>query len=796
MRNYQCYLAFIFAIEEINRNPHLLPNTSLGFDLYHVQRGEWDFLSYVFHMLTEMGRIIPNYTCRMENKTVALLTGPSWKTSAHIGRLLNLYKYPQVMDVAFSFGTYAAILSDRSQFSSVYQTALTDTSLALGIASLMIHYSWTWVGLFLVDNQKGAHILSYLTEEFSRNRVCVAFVKMMPENLLSFHSEHKGNIELMRSTSVNVVFIYDDAESLHCLMLYSTYIFYTWKVWVMNSQCDVSNNDDAFIFDLLHGSLFYAHHHDEISDFKKFVQTYSPYKYPEDHHLSCFWHKFFNCSLSLPDGKISGNCLPNASLELLPSNLWEMDMTEETYNIYNSVYAVAHSLHEMIVKQVQMPAHGNGMLNVHPWELHRFLNKIHFKNGAGHHLVLDSPMNLNEEYDIINFWNFPKGLQQKIKVGTFSPQAPQGQQLLLSDHMIQWAIGFTELPRSVCSENCVPGFRKSPQEGKAICCYDCTQCPDNEISNDTDMDNCVKCPETHYANTQQNHCLQKDVTFLSYEDPLGMALSCIALGCSIFTVCVLGVFVKHHHTPIVKANNRGLTYTLLITLTFCFLCPLLFIGRQNKVTCILQQSTFAILFTVALSTVLAKTVTVVLAFKVTVPGRMVRWLMISRAPNFIIPICTLIQLGLCGVWLSISPPFVDPDAHSEHGHIIIVCNKGSTVAFYCVLGYLCFLALGSYSMAYLSMNLPDTFNEAKLLAFSMLMFFSVWVTFLPVYHSTKGKVMVAMEISSILASSAGLLGCIFAPKCYIILLRPDKNSLHFIKKEAQISKLQLNPCVS
>ncbi|MEJ1281852.1 vomeronasal 2 receptor 96 [Cricetulus griseus] len=298
------------------------------------------------------------------------------------------------------------------------------------------------------------------------------------------------------------------------------------------------------------------------------------------------------------------------------------------------------------------------------------------------------------------------------------------------------------------------------------------------------MDNCVKCPETHYANTQQNHCLQKDVTFLSYEDPLGMALSCIALGCSVLTAGVLGVFVKHHHTPIVKANNRGLTYTLLITLTFCFLCSLLFIGRQNKVTCILQQSTFAILFTVALSTVLAKTVTVVLAFKVTVPGRMVRWLMISRAPNFIIPICTLIQLGLCGVWLSISPPFVDPDAHSEHGHIIIVCNKGSTVAFYCVLGYLCFLALGSYSMAYLSMNLPDTFNEAKLLAFSMLMFFSVWVTFLPVYHSTKGKVMVAMEIFSILASSAGLLGCIFAPKCYVILLRPDKNSLHFIKKEA------------
>ncbi|EGW08669.1 Vomeronasal type-2 receptor 26 [Cricetulus griseus] len=84
----------------------------------------------------------------------------------------------------------------------------------------------------------------------------------------------------------------------------------------------------------------------------------------------------------------------------------------------------------------------------------------------------------------------------------------------------------------------------------------------------TDMDNCVKCPESHYANAQQTHCLEKAVTFLAYENPLGMALSCIALGCSVLTVGVLGVFVKHHHTPIVKANNQALTYILLITLTF------------------------------------------------------------------------------------------------------------------------------------------------------------------------------------------------------------------------------------
>lgn len=294
----------------------------------------------------------------------------------------------------------------------------------------------------------------------------------------------------------------------------------------------------------------------------------------------------------------------------------------------------------------------------------------------------------------------------------------------------------------------------------------------------------MECPESHYANTQRNYCLRKSVTFLAYKDPLWIALTFMALGFFVLTAGVLGVFVKYHHTPIVKANNQVLTYILLVTLAFCFLCPLLFIGYPNTATCILQQSTFSLLFTVALSTVLAKTMTVVLAFKVTVPRRMVRWLMISKALNFIIPICTFIQFVLTGIWLSTFPPFIDSYAHSEHGHIIILCNKGSVVAFHCVLGYLCCLALGSYILAYHSMKLPDTFNEAKFLTFSMLMFFSVWVTFLPVYHSTNGKVMVAMEAFSVFVSSAALLGCIFVPKYYIILLRPERNSLHCIRQNA------------
>ena len=149
---------------------------------------------------------------------------------------------------------------------------------------------------------------------------------------------------------------------------------------------------------------------------------------------------------------------------------------------------------------------------------------------------------------------------------------------------------------------------------------------------------------------------------------------------------------------------------------------------------------------------------------------------------YVFPMCSLVQVMICGVWLGTSPPPLRW-THSEPKELLIMCSKGSVTAFSCVLGHPGSLALGTFSWAFLARNLPDTFSEAKFLTFSMLVLLSVWVTFLPIYHSTKGKVMVAVEIISILASSAGLLGCIFAPKCYIVLIRTDKNSLKSLKNK-------------
>ncbi|XP_059109853.1 vomeronasal type-2 receptor 116-like [Peromyscus eremicus] len=767
-------LALAFSLDEVNRNLDLLPNMSFVFEF---PEGSCKTVSKSYRRVPlseENRKFPPNYNCFKDTMCLVMLSGPNLATSAMFALYQDPYRSQQVLRL--TYGPFHTILSDHEKFPYLYQMAPKDTALPLAMVSLMLHFNWNWIGLAILDNDEGTQFLSHLRREMEKNRVCFAFVSMIPGNTHLYMSRAEMYYNRIMTSSTNIVIIYGDTDSTLAVSFRMWESLGIQRIWVTTSQWDVTTSKRDLTLDSSHGTLAFAHHHSEISGFKKFVQTLNPLKYTDEYLTRLGWMNF-NCEVSASKCETLKNCSSNASLQWLMRQTFDVAFSDDSYDIYNAVYAVAHAVHEMLLQQVD---DGKGHYGT-CLKLHSFLRKTHFTNPVGEKVNMNQREKQQGEYDIFQIWNFPNGFGFKVKIGEFSPYFPYGQQLHIYEDVIEWSTGNRQMPPSVCSADCGPGFRKFLQEGNAACCFDCIPCPENEVSNETNVDKCVRCPEDQYANREQDQCIHKAVIFLNYEDPLGMALALMALWFSAFTVLIFGVFVKHHDTPIVKANNRNLSYILLISLMFCFLCPLLFIGQPNSATCAMQQITFGVVFTVAVSTVLAKTVTVLLAFTVTAPGRRMRFFLISRAPNYIIAICTLIQIILCAIWLRVSPPSINIDAHSVHGQIIIVCDKGSVTAFYCVLGYHGSLAFGSFIVAFLARNLPDKFNEAKLLTFSMLLFCSVWVTFLPVYHSTRGKVMVVVEVFSILSSSAGLLGCIFIPKCYIILFKPERNSLEKIR---------------
>uniref|UniRef100_F6VYP8 G-protein coupled receptors family 3 profile domain-containing protein n=2 Tax=Ornithorhynchus anatinus TaxID=9258 RepID=F6VYP8_ORNAN len=659
-----------------------------------------------------------------------------------------------------------------------------------GIARLLLYFGWTWVSLIVSNNVQSEIFARDLTQEMSQHGVCVALTERIPEP--DYYGTRQVEIlyQKLNDLSANVAVVYGDIDSIITFKWVVSMVCVIGKVWIHLAHFDdtVINNYNL-PSNSFEGSLSFSIHTDDVPSFQDFLLAVNPSKYPNDVFLKDFWEIRLGCYFEVSQQKRDSTCTGNESFYELNLHKTDMELTGLKHTLYSAMYKVARALHEMLLSRSEMETSGTEDTVVpHPWQLHSFLRQRQLNANTGEEQYTDGHTQSVLSYDILNLQILKMGTLIRVKIGEFKPQASLGNDLIINKEAILWNSGFLQTPPgSVCSNSCLPGFRKTSLEGKAICCYDCTPCPDGEISNLTDSTHCLKCPVDEYPNVQRDRCLPKVMAFLAYDELLGIVLVSTALSFSLVTALTLGIFIKHRNSPIVRANNRGLSYILLMSLMFSFLCSLIFIGRPSTVSCLLRQTAFGIIFSVAVALVLAKTITVVLAFRATKPGSRFRGWMLPRVSNCVVLICSLNQVTICGVWLGTSPPFPDFNTQAEFGHIILECNEGSITAFYCVLGYMGFLALVSFTVAFLARNLPDTFNEAKFITFSMLVFCSVWISFLPTYLNTKGKAMVAVEIFSILASSLGLLGCIFGPKVYVILLRPDRN-----KRDQLLRKLNVN----
>ncbi|XP_060112536.1 vomeronasal type-2 receptor 26-like [Heteronotia binoei] len=764
---YQHVLALAFAVKEINENPEILPNITLGFHMYDSYYSDQMTYRTTLDLLYKFHRYFPNYRCDSQKNVIAIIGGLGADISFHIADISVLYKIPQL-----TYGSFAPEERDAGRSPSFYRMVPNEAYQHMGIIWLLQHFRWTWVGLYVVNDESGEHFLQTLEPLLSQNRICLAFTETVP-NQAHWNDMHYINVvaslmfQPFQDRRANVYILYGESKTLVGLMTLlhigdGAYMENATlrKVWIMTAQVDfaLTGLTKAQDFQFFHGSLSFMIHSKELLGFQTFLEDIKPDWKEGDGFFPDFWEQAFYCSVPNPQEPMDAFavCTGAERLESLPGPLFEMHMTGHSYSIYNAVYAIAHALHAMSAFRFGHRAMADSqrfeLHNFQPWQLHPFLQGISFNNSAGETVSFNVNWEVGTGFDIINLVTFPNTSFARV------------------------------VPVSVCNDYCQPGYQKKKKEGEKFCCYDCVHCPEGKITDGIDMVDCIRCSEEQYPSKDQDGCIPKVITFLSFDEPLGISLASVAVSFSLVTVLVLGTFMKHKNTPIVKANNRDITYTLLVSLLICFLSSLLFLGYPKKVTCFFRQSAFGIIFSVAISCVLAKTITVIVAFMVTKPGFSMRKWMGKRLSISIILTCSLMQSGLCVVWLGSSPPFPHFDTQSLTTEIVAECNEGSVFMFYIVLGYMGLLSLISLTVAFLARKLPDTFNEAKFITFSMLVFCSVWLSFVPTYLSSKGKHMVAVEIFSILSSSAGLLACIFFPKCYIIVLKPELNKREQLKR--------------
>uniref|UniRef100_A0A3Q3K6M5 G-protein coupled receptors family 3 profile domain-containing protein n=1 Tax=Monopterus albus TaxID=43700 RepID=A0A3Q3K6M5_MONAL len=764
---FQLAQAIIFTIEEINNSTDLLPSISLGYKIYDNCDSMTKSVKVALALANgnEVVSVPTEAPCTRPGQVQAIMGETSSSPCVAIATVIGPFHIPEISHFAT-----CACLSDKTKYPSFLRTIPSDNYQSRALAQLLKHFGWTWVGAIRSNNDYGNNGMTTFTETAQQLGICleysVSFHKTDPSDKIKKiigiinASTSKVIVAFLSSTDMNVL--------LHVLSQHNL-TGYQWvgtESWIMDS--DIAEKDTHHILDGAIGlSIPKAH----VSGMREFILDVKPLNSSGSELFTEFWENLFNCKFKQSNSSAENQreCTGHEDLTGVQNSFTDMSLMPIFNNVYKGVYAVAHALHIILGCNETC----NYSVQLDPL---KHIRKIYFKTKEGDEVYFDENGDPPAKYEIINWQPTENGIVDFVTVGLYDASLPADKPLSLQHNSFIWAQNSQQVPVSVCSEKCPPGTRKVLQKEKPVCCYDCIRCAEGEISNMTDSITCEHCHPESWSNDRRDACVKKEAEFLSHEEIMGVLLTAAALFGTWMTAVVAAIFFTYRTTPIVRANNSELSFLLLFSLTLCFLCSLTFIGRPSEWSCMLRHTAFGITFVLCISCVLGKTIVVLMAFRATLPGsNVMKWFGPAQQRLSVVAF-TLIQVVICILWLTISPPFPFKNFTQFKDKIILECALGSAVGFWAVLGYIGLLAILCFILAFLARKLPDNFNEAKLITFSMLIFCAVWITFIPAYVSSPGKFSVAVEIFAILASSFGLLICTFIPKCYIILLKPEKNT--------------------
>uniref|UniRef100_A0A8C9TU13 G-protein coupled receptors family 3 profile domain-containing protein n=1 Tax=Scleropages formosus TaxID=113540 RepID=A0A8C9TU13_SCLFO len=761
--------AMTFATEEINNSTELLPGIRLGYQIYDSCASVSLATKAAFQLINGLESTFSLSAPCYKSATVSAIVAESGSTtSIAMARVLSPFGIAQV-----SYFATCACLSNKQQYPTFSRTIPSDQFQAAALVQLVKHFGWTWIGVVHSDSDYGNSGMAAFQAAAKTEGICIeyseAFYRTNPLSRI------QRVAEVIQRSTARVVVAFVTPGDMIVLLKELLELNLPPLQWV-GSESWITNSDMTR-FHIFLGAVGFGIRRAVIPGLRTFLLDLSPAQASASPILREFWESAFRCRLaSGPVGPGERVCNGSESLQQLQNAYTDTSQLRITNMVYKAVYAVAHGLHSLVCTQ----KNGSTLqcdrgMKLNPlqvqhaprvmWVLEH-IRKVNFTLN-GNLVFFDANGDPVATYELVNWQLSEHGQVEFVTVGLCSTVI-----VFYADMLHVCVCKSLQVPKSVCSESCPPGTRKAVQRGKPVCCYDCVPCAEDEINS---LD-CVRCPSDAWPNPQGDACIPKPIEFLSFSEYLGIILAASSVVGACLAIAIAAVFYLHKDTPIVRANNSELSFLLLFSLTLCFLCSLTFIGRPSQWSCMLRHTVFGVTFVLCISCVLGKTIVVLMAFRATLPGsNVMKWFGPPQQRLSVLAF-TLIQVLICVLWLTFSPPFPNKNMKYYKDKIILECDVGSAVGFWAVLGYIGLLSLMCFVLAFLARKLPDNFNEAKFITFSMLIFCAVWITFIPAYVSSPGKFTVAVEIFAIISSSCGLVMCIFVPKCFIILFKPEKNT--------------------
>ncbi|XP_037551204.1 G-protein coupled receptor family C group 6 member A-like [Nematolebias whitei] len=767
--NVQTFLhtqAMIYAIEEINqRTPSLLPNLTLGYDIYDtcgdVSLAIRETLQLMNNQSDPKSCLLPEHINLplLETQTKAVIGERYSEVSTAVARILALTSVTQI-----SYASTSAILSNKFKFPTFFRTVPSDEFQTKAIFELVKEFNWKTVAIVGSDDEYGKRGSDQLEYIFRNNYVCVALVEILSSDFLERNSNTADKVmNLIKKieTSVAEAIILFTTDIIVDTILTGVIANNLNRTWIASDSWSTSLKISKTPGIENIGQVFgFTFKRNEVPGFREHVRSmfngrtndlleYHMNQYPScsddsEEEIKC------NCSMTCSDPNCLASCVDY----------------DESYSIYLAVQVIAEGLRRLLncdnqscertdftafqlLKEIQ-----NTSITVNT-------TNVYFHNGDP-----------NFGYDIV-YWNKSES-NQGVTVEPIGEYWP-GRNISLPDKLSA-RMNSGKVTVFNCFKTCAPG--QMLQITSRPCCFECVPCQQGHVSNGQCTE-CVRCEGLTYSSQLKDKCLEKTDDYLFWTDPVSIILSIVA-SLAIIIIIVFAIVIRLNcHTPVVKAVGGHLCFLELLSLLLNASLTFTFPGKPTKNTCV-GIPLFGFGFAMCMSCILANLFQIMMGFNFDVRFR--SWIKRIHQPVVVVVIISGIQLAVSVTWLILFLPC--PIEEQTSTTILHQCDTShkfqkffaATVTYNALLGFVCFL------FAFKSKKLPDLYKNALLVTISMVLFLTIWIIFLPLFLTLEGRYKPAISGVAILISTYSILGCHLAPKCYIMVFRKELNNQNAISE--------------
>uniref|UniRef100_A0A3B1IYU1 Metabotropic glutamate receptor 1 n=1 Tax=Astyanax mexicanus TaxID=7994 RepID=A0A3B1IYU1_ASTMX len=763
--------AMMHTLDRINADTNILPNITLGCEIrdscWHSAVALEQSIEFIRDTLVSAEEEESMSKCAADGggmpmkgkKPIVGLIGPgSSSVAIQVQNLLQLFNIPQIAYSATSMD-----LSDKSLYKYFMRVVPSDAQQARAMVDIVKRYNWTYVSAIHTEGNYGESGMEAFKDMAAKEGICIAHSDKIYSN--AGEQSFDRLLEKLRShlPKARVVACFCEGMTVRGILMAMRRRRLVGEFLLVGSDgwADRYDVTDGYQREA-EGGITIKLQSAYVTWFDDYYLKLQPDTNQRNPWFVEFWQHRFQCRLKghpQENTKYNRTCTKKESLGHHYAQDTKMGF------VINAIYSMAYGLHAM--QKTLCPGYKGlceAMRPIDGRKLLEFLMRTNFTGVSGEVVLFDENGDSPGRYEIMNFKQMSEEDYSYIHVGSWDNSG-----LKMNDEEI-WANN-SAIIRSVCSEPCEKAQIKVIRKGEVSCCWTCTPCKDNEYV--FDEYTCRACELGSWPTDDLTGCEPIPVQYLLWGDPEPIAAVVFACLGLLATIFVMLIFVRFHDTPVVKSSSRELCFIILAGICLGYLCTFCLIAKPHVVYCYLQRLGIGLSPAMSYSALVTKTnriARILAGSKKKICTKKPRF-MSACAQLVIAFILIFLQLAIIVALFIMEPPQVIYDYPSIR-EVHLICNT-TTLGVVAPLGYNGLLILSCTFYAFKTRNVPANFNEAKYIAFTMYTTCIIWLAFVPIYFGSNYKIITMCFSVSLSATTA--LCCMFAPKVYIMLAKPERN---------------------